>query len=90
MNTQAYKFDIWFAQTYITLPTTLIFKMAQFCWTSGKNQSQCGELTTFGILPPQSEWQVEILTSILQKLFPSPTPPSFKMEFKSHWNLYEI
>lgn len=31
---------------------TLIFKMAQFFWTSGKNQSQFSKLTTFDILPP--------------------------------------
>lgn len=48
MNTPAYKFDICFAQTF---PTSLIFKMAQFRWISGKNQSHCGKLTTFDILP---------------------------------------
>lgn len=52
MNTPAYKFGICFAQTYIMLPNTLVFKMARFCQTSGKNRSQCSELTTFDILPP--------------------------------------
>lgn len=83
MNTQAYKFDICFAQTYITLPTTLIFEMAQFCWTSGKNQSQCCKLTRFGILPPGIKMANVNFNFYFTKIISFPSP-HFKMEFKSH------
>lgn len=83
MNTPAYKFGICFAQTYIMLPVTLVFKMARFFWTSGKNQGQCTELATFDILPPG----IKITKLCFTNFFSS----HFEVELQSHskplWDL---